>query len=482
MNKRKHRSAKWTLIGLLVLVPAVVGMYHRLKPMPEQYSMKSPLYPVDQVDFLHDLTYETKEGRLTHKQEIMKEAYQMINQAQDYLIIDMFLFNDDYDHQTQQFPAVAQTMTDKLIAKKQASGIPIYFITDPINSFYGTYTPKHIQALKDAGITVVETNLSALRDSNPLYAGLYRSYFAWFGQSNAGFLPNAFRTDGPKVNFLSYLQLLNFKANHRKTLANEQEALITSANPHDGSAYHSNIAFKLKGPILKDLLQSELAVIKDAGLDTQSIKLSPQIPDKKKDQTQSALQVGLISEGKIKERLLQCIQSSRTGDKLHLGLFYLSDRDIIQALKEAANRKVQIQLILDINQDAFGKKKMGIPNRPVAHELSQASPNIQIRWYQSHGEQYHAKFMIKESAEQVEVIGGSANFTQRNLADLNLETDVYLVGKSSQKTMQEILTYYRRIWTNEDGQYTVAYQTYAEDSWWKTALYRLQEWSGLSTF
>ncbi len=36
--------------------------------------------------------------------------------------------------------------------------------------------------------------------------------------------------------------MLNFKANHRKILITENEALITSANVHDASAYHSNIA------------------------------------------------------------------------------------------------------------------------------------------------------------------------------------------------------------------------------------------------
>ncbi len=46
--------------------------------------------------------------------------------------------------------------------------------------------------------------------------------------------------------------MLNFKANHRKILITENEALITSANVHDASAYHSNIAFVVSGEIIAD--------------------------------------------------------------------------------------------------------------------------------------------------------------------------------------------------------------------------------------
>lgn len=72
--------------------------------------------------------------------------------------------------------------------------------------------------------------------------------------SQNGFLPNAFNPDGAKASFGSYFDMLNFKANHRKVVLNEQQALVTSANiTHDGSSYHSNIGFVVTGAILEDL-------------------------------------------------------------------------------------------------------------------------------------------------------------------------------------------------------------------------------------
>jgi hypothetical protein len=52
-------------------------------------------------------------------------------------------------------------------------------------------------------------------------------------------LIDAYGTDG-KITLRSYLNLFNFKANHRKTLvvdtAQGWKTLVTSANPHDGSS------------------------------------------------------------------------------------------------------------------------------------------------------------------------------------------------------------------------------------------------------
>ena len=64
---------------------------------------------------------------------------------------------------------------------------------------------------------------------------------------------------------LSYLSLLNFKANHRKTIladrGNEHVALITSANHHDGSSAHGNVALVFRGAAVADLLETEKAVV-----------------------------------------------------------------------------------------------------------------------------------------------------------------------------------------------------------------------------
>ncbi|OFO49455.1 MULTISPECIES: phospholipase D-like domain-containing protein [Nosocomiicoccus] len=107
----------------------------------------------------------------------------------------------------------------------------------------------------------------------------------------------------------------------------------------------------------------------------------------------------------------------------------------------------------------------------------------EIRWYKSHGEQYHAKFMLhNNNGEESTLILGSSNFTRRNLKDLNLETDLIVKSNSDSEEMIAMNEYYNRLWNNEDGIYTLDYEEEREDSVMKTILYRIQERLGLSTF
>ena len=58
-------------------------------------------------------------------------------------------------------------------------------------------------------------------------------------------------------------------------------------------------------------------------------------------------------------------------------------------------RGVRVNVMLDPNRDAFGRQKDGVPNRPVANELVTASgERIAVRWYRTHGEQFHTKLAL----------------------------------------------------------------------------------------
>ncbi len=70
-----------------------------------------------------------------------------------------------------------------------------------------------------------------------------------------------------KLPYVVILDLLNFKANHRKTMvvdtAEGWKALVTSFNPHDGSSRHSNSALLVTGNTAVDVLKTEQAVAHD---------------------------------------------------------------------------------------------------------------------------------------------------------------------------------------------------------------------------
>ncbi|QYA48649.1 phospholipase D-like domain-containing protein [Nosocomiicoccus ampullae] len=477
---RKRRTVQLSIgiVLILIIIPIFVGVYSLFKPLPEGISVQSDFRKTDDLDILYDVTYEDKNKAVHHDQEIVDTMYEVIDNAEEFIVLDMFLFNNDYNHDTLEFPTLSDNFADRLVQKKQESDIPITVITDPINSFYGTYDTKVYKKLRDAGIDVIETNLSQLRDSNYLYSGYYRTYLTWIKPGGLKILPNALRPMDDKVGIGSYLRLLNFKANHRKTIMSEKEGVITSLNPHDGSSLHSNIAVRFAGDTLNDLLKSEIAVLDFSGYDTSKIKKY----EIETDNNTGEYEISLVTESKIRGALIDTVNTSEAGDSLKIGVFYLSDRGFIKALKKALDRDVKVQLILDINQDAFGNEKNGIPNKPVASELMNYKNPPEIRWYKSHGEQYHAKFMLYNNGEKSTLILGSSNFTRRNLKDLNLETDLIVKANSDSEEMIAMNEYYNRLWNNEDDIYTLDYEEEREDSVMKTILYRIQEGLGLSTF
>lgn len=220
---------------------------------------------------------------------------------------------------------------------------------------------------------------------------------------------------GPDIAARSYLKLLNVKANHRKVIVSENTALISSGNVHDASAYHSNISLEVQGPIIADILQTEQAAanLSDAG---PLLLEEPNFTQEKNLPSAEALEVRYLTEGKVYKYALQGIRSAQKGDTVWMGMFYLADDAILDALVEATSRGAKVNLILDPNQNAFGRDKIGIPNRPVAMNLNKrTNGEISIRWYNTTKEQYHPKllFIAKQAGSSI-VLGGSNNFSTRN--------------------------------------------------------------------
>ncbi len=466
------------LLLIIVFLHSAYGVY---KPLPEGISIEGQVHSTADIEFLYDLTYESSSGEIVREQVIFDRIFAMIDQAEEFILADMFLWNDDYERSA-SYPPLSSQLAEALIEKKRRNpDMTIVVMTDPINTFYGSYAPDHLQRVEEHGIHLIYTDLTPLRDSNPSYSGLWRTLFRWFGTAGTGWMPNPFSPDSPDVTLRSYLELLNFKANHRKVLITDKEAIVTSANPHDASAHHSNIAFVVKGDIVRELAEAEKMAAMMSGADPDWFDWTIQASDDSAET--DAYEVQLLTEGKIKAHLLEEIAGTQSGDRVWIGVFYLSDRDVIKALLQAAERNADVRLILDANKDAFGREKNGVPNRPAAHELLRKSDErIQIRWYNTNGEQFHTKMALFESEKKAVLIGGSANFTKRNLDDLNLETNLKISGKPEQAAMQQAINYFEMLWSNDGGIYTLDYEHYADESMLSKWLYRFQEWSGMSTF
>ncbi|MCG8392366.1 MAG: phospholipase D family protein [Pseudomonadales bacterium] len=469
-------------LALLLLLALIVttAIWHRYKPLPQDLSLDAPLRPVTDMAILMDDTWETAEGTRGIRQQIFDEFFRLIGQAQKLVVVDMFLFNDFQGTGDESWRALSRELTRALIDKRTANpDIPVILITDPINTLYGGLPEAHLRTLRQAGVTVVMTPLPALRDSNPSWSGVWRICCQLLGNNdNGGWLPNPM---GPgKVTLRSYLTLLNFKANHRKTLIVDEgerwTGLVTSANAHDASSAHSNVALRFSGPAVGDLLRSELAVAALAGTDLPPL---PSLHFASSSDSDSRLQV--LTEGAIRDALLATVRDSQAGESLDVSVFYLSHRPLVEALLDAHERGVSVRVLLDPNKDAFGRQKNGIPNRQVGAELHNAG--VAVRWCNTQGEQCHTKMLLRRGAHRAELILGSANYTRRNLDNLNLESSVRVVANVDQPVIQDATTAFATRWENRHGEkHSTDYAAYADEAGWKYWVYRAMEWTGWSSF
>jgi phosphatidylserine/phosphatidylglycerophosphate/cardiolipin synthase-like enzyme len=495
VERHKRRLGRLFVYGFLALW-LLVGLWNSYKPLPTGLSVRGTIVetPLNQLQFLSDVTSADAFGAPVVRQQIFDAMLKVIGDAHEYLVLDFFLFNAQRGALTATRPhrELSIELRDALLARKRAlPDLHVLIITDPINDVYGGLPSRDLAALRGAGIDVVSFDLDALRDSNPIYSAFWRITMRWWSGDGSGdaWLPNPLDAGPDEVSFGAWARLLNFKANHRKVIIGDDgrggiTGIVTSANPHDVSSLHSNVALKISGDALTPLLESELALAQLSGwhgdwTPAEPAALTASSPEK-------AARAQVLTEGEIGAALLRNFTGARAGDSIDIAMFYLSERNVIQALIAAAKRGVAVRVILDPNKDAFGRTKDGIPNRSVASELAAASDGaIKVRWFRTHGEQFHTKLVTLRTATEFWFTLGSANLTRRNLDDFNLEANIAASVPLNAEIAASISAWYESLWTNHgppELEYTAEFGAYADASQGTYWLYRLMEASGLSTF
>jgi len=477
-------------IGAAVVLFAWIGLalWHSYKPLPEGLGAETPLRPVEDLRFLADYAWVDAAGQRRVDQRIFDRLLALIGRAERLIVLDMFLFNDfagDAEGPDMR-PLSAEVAAALIQRKREVSGLRVIVITDPINEFYGSVDLALFERLRAAGVEIVVTELKKLRASNPTWSATWRLCCQWFGRADdGGWLPNPMGSRD--VALRSVLELLNFKANHRKTLVVDSAAgwtgMVTSGNAHDASSAHSNIALEFSGPAALNLLATEAAVaaFSAPGLEWAEVEPRSGLPGEMAGRT-SGTRLQVLTESAIRDKVLVSLAQAGPGDEVDLAMFYLSHRAIVEALIRAHRRGARVRALLDPNRDAFGRTKSGIPNRSVAAELVDAG--IEVRWCNTTGEQCHDKLIaIRYASGRAALIAGSANFTRRNLDDLNLETDVHIVAAADAPVIRDAGHYFDRRWENRPGQtYSLPYAAFADEGWFRYWRYRFMEFTGLSTF
>jgi len=461
--------------------------------MPPGTDVTSPLVTsaASDVQFLYDLTTTLPDGKSVREQRIFDEVFDIIDQAQSFVIADFFLLNDMMGAADGVHRPLSRELADRLLARKAANPqLTILLITDPINDVYGGMPSPLLSELRTAGIEVVSTDLDRLRDSNAMYSALWRMFGQWWGNSpEGGSMMNPFAPPGsPPITFRSWLALANFKANHRKVIVADRSdgtltGMVTSANPHDGSSSHSNVGLRFTGPLAQEAVNSEMAVARFSGWKGHIYAAStPQSTTPPAD----PVQLQFLTEEAIRDHLVGAIDTTRNGDAVSIATFYLADRKIVNSLLKSASRGVKVRLILDPNKDAFGREKDGVPNRPVATELvKKSNERIQVRWYRTHGEQFHTKLALVTHGDRLIASLGSANLTRRNIGNYNLEANVAVELSAASPLGIELISYFDRLWNNDGPpgtSFTAAFGAWKDDDTGRYWRYRLMEATGLSTF
>ena len=327
---------------------------------------------------------------------------------------------------------------------------------------------------------------------------------------------------------------MNVKADHKKVFLNEKEVVVSSANIHDPSYFHENIAIYTDGPIVKDVLHnlqlvakfsdSEINVdgsdrrmenIMNSGSNDktetdektlnsenqkennvkqinneeneQNVKEKTSINSEKNSITDTeghTYKIQYLTEGAIGKHLDEDIDSLKAGDELLMGMYFLADKGVIDRLIKAANRGVKIRIIFDRSRDAFGMSTNGLPNKPVSKKLKKKTKGkIEIKWYFTNNEQYHTKItLMKKTDGNVIINAGSANLIKKNIRGYIMDANFRILTTQDSKISKDIYEYFDRLWENKDGLFTLNFDDEPTTGGFSDFMYKILDATQLGSF
>ena len=538
-TNRKNSMKKYLVAGIMAFTVSC----STIKNPPLGINYESPIRETENAEFHYDLTYLDKDGNIQYDRNLWDATLKVVDNAKDYLIIEMFLFNDLYNKDKERFPEFAKEYTEKLIKKQQENpNLKVYILADENNNFYGAFEHPFITSMKNAGINVIIVDIFKLKDTFPWYSPIWRTFIKPMGNpQNKGWITNFYGDMWPKLTITNLLRALNVKADHKKVFLNEKGVVVSSANIHDPSYFHENIAIYTDGPIVKDVLHDLQLVAKfsdseinvdGSNKETKSkiemdladktkirkdtmnignledknndmINLEENISDSQKNEKSEKESLSLnsgkneitdtegktykiqyLSEGAIGKYLDADIDSLKSGDELLMGMYFLADKGIIDRLIKAANRGVKIRMIFDRSRDAFGMSTNGLPNKPVSKKLKKKTKGkIEIKWYFTNNEQYHTKItLMKKTDGSVIINAGSANLIKKNIRGYIMDSNFRILTTQDSKISKDVYTYFDRLWENKDGLFTINFDDEPTTSGFSDFMYKILDATQLGSF
>ena len=203
---RNWHVGRLVFYGFLA-VWALVALWNIYKPMPNGTRVRGEVVetPLNQLHFLADVTGADVFGAPIVEQQIFDAMLRVVGQAQQYVVLDFFLFNAQRGAlNTPPRRPLSAELRDALLARKRAlPGLQVLVLADPINDVYGSLPSADLAMLREAGMDVVTVDLDSLRDSNPIYSSLWRLTTKWWAGDGRGdpWLPNTLDAGPEQVSF-----------------------------------------------------------------------------------------------------------------------------------------------------------------------------------------------------------------------------------------------------------------------------------------
>ena len=429
---RFQRISKFAVLLLLLAWLSLV-FWNSAKPLPPGTHMVSETSRLSEadVDFLIERSPQP---------DTLAPDLSAIDHANQLIVLD-------------RSPVGAEAAQHLLARRHLRPNLKIVLVTDPGSEMLGGTSALTLASLEKAGVIVARVRLDRLRDSNPLYTGAWRMVFGWwsdpFDETPGGFGVTA------------WSRSQNFKADQRQVLIADDgsggwNAVVAAAGAHTGLV--------LRGALARAMVASELQV---AAWSTDDDRL-PSAPAMG-SRGVGSIDARFLTEGAIETALLDALAAADSGDRISIAVETLSDRPFIVAALRAAARGAHIQVLLAPN---------AMPNRAVARELQDdGSGRIEVRWSTFETGATHLRLVLMRHRGDLWMNCGSANFTRRNLADLNLESAVELRMPARSAPARAAIDYFANAWA--DATADAGYTDEPITAYWH---YRFAEATGLSSF
>src|ERR1700726_1763009 len=228
MSTRSARCARSTFFVLLLAWLSLV-FWNSAKPLPPGTHFVSQVSRLSEADV--DFVQES-----SPRPEGPAREMPAIDHAEQLIVADR--------------SPVTEELAQHLLARKRARpNLRIVLVTDPGNEAFGGTPSQTLSSLEASGIIVARVRLERLRDSNPLYSGLWRLIFGWWS--------DPFDETPGQVTLPAWSRMQNFKADQRQLVVADDgsggwNAIVAAAGAPAGLI--------LRGSLARAMIAGELQI------------------------------------------------------------------------------------------------------------------------------------------------------------------------------------------------------------------------------